>query len=297
MPDLELRQLTYLIAVAETGSITRAAQRLRITQPALSRAVKTLERTVGVPLFLRRPHATELTAAGSVLLGEAYELVGRAGRAVERARDTRTLQVAVAGCDVLTVMATARAAGVPAQIVPFDWKMDLAQLRSGAVDVALLRDCFDRDGLHFVPVSTEPRVMVLSDNHPLAGTAAPTLAEVRDAPIACLRGMSPAERAHWAGADVDTRPWRPGPEVAGVSELITELRLGRSIAFVPASALHDVGDPAAPLPGIVTRPVEGLSPSRLEAAVATTDPAVRDFAYRLSSEVVERDRFPGVPQQ
>ncbi len=275
MPDLEIRQLTYLIAVAETGSITRAAQRLLITQPALSRAVRALERAVGVPLFVRRPHATGLTEAGSVLLAEAYEIVGRTRRAARRARDTQTLRVAAGGCDILAAMAAARGFGVRVEFVPFDWKADLADVRSGAVDMALVRDCFDRDGLLLTPLATEPRVMLLGSQHPLARSAAvPAIAELRDEPIACLRGMSRAERSHWAGADGDERPWRAGAEVAGVSELVIELRLGRSIAFVPESALH-----GASVPGIETRPVAGLSPSRLEAAVAgdVMSPAARDY--------------------
>ncbi|HJX43882.1 MAG TPA: LysR family transcriptional regulator, partial [Geodermatophilus sp.] len=73
--DVHLRELRALVAVAEEQSITRAAQRLFLAQPALSRRLQALERQVGVPLLTRLPRGVALTEAGRALLGPAREAV------------------------------------------------------------------------------------------------------------------------------------------------------------------------------------------------------------------------------
>ncbi|MET8870386.1 LysR family transcriptional regulator [Nonomuraea sp. NPDC004580] len=75
MSDVEIRQLRYFIAVAEERNFTRAAERLLMTQPALSRAIRALEREVGAELLVRSPGDVGLTPAGRVLLAEARALV------------------------------------------------------------------------------------------------------------------------------------------------------------------------------------------------------------------------------
>ncbi|BCJ50112.1 hypothetical protein Asp14428_15870 [Actinoplanes sp. NBRC 14428] len=165
MPDLDPRHLRYLIAVAETGSITRAARRLMMTQPALSRALQALERTVGVPLLVRRSQATGLTEAGSVLLADAYELVERSRAAIERARGAysgaETLTVSAPVCDVLAVSAAGRDfeaghPGVRVHVVPRGWPERPEELGATAADVAILRDCFDRGNLIVDPSRGSP---------------------------------------------------------------------------------------------------------------------------------------------
>ena len=69
--DVELRQLRYLIAVADEGGISHAATSLGMTQPALTRAIATLERSVGVALLDRLPRGSVLTAAGRILADRA----------------------------------------------------------------------------------------------------------------------------------------------------------------------------------------------------------------------------------
>ena len=78
---MELRHLRYFVAVAEAGSITRAAHAVRIAQPSLSRQLRQLEQDVGEPLFDRGGRRARLTPAGEVLLPLARDLVGRADRA------------------------------------------------------------------------------------------------------------------------------------------------------------------------------------------------------------------------
>ena len=85
---MELRQLQLFLAAAEEGSITAAAKRMHLTQPALSRQVKALEEELGVELFTRGAHSVNLTPAGSVLLEEGRKLLERAERVVKQVRAT-----------------------------------------------------------------------------------------------------------------------------------------------------------------------------------------------------------------
>src|SRR4051794_34876815 len=83
--DIDLRQLRYFVAVAEERNFTRAAGRLGMTQPALSRAISALEHSVGVPLLVRDHRDVRPTAAGRVLFDEARDLDDLVRAAVTRA--------------------------------------------------------------------------------------------------------------------------------------------------------------------------------------------------------------------
>jgi len=83
---MELRHLRYFVAVAEEGSFLRAAGRLRVAQPALSKQIRDLEREVGVKLFERLPRGTRLTRAGEQFLGDARAALESAARATATAR-------------------------------------------------------------------------------------------------------------------------------------------------------------------------------------------------------------------
>jgi DNA-binding transcriptional LysR family regulator len=287
VPDLDLRHLRYLIAVAEAGSITGAARRLMITQPALSRAIRALERTVGVPLLVRRSHATGLTVAGSVLLAEAYELVERSRTALERARSTQpgveTLTVTVPACDVVAVAAASRAfeaghPGVRVHLVPREWLSQRDELRAGGADVSFLRDCYDRHDLIVDQLAREPRMVLLPADHPLADREKLTVSDLRDEPITYWEGMSPEEADHWAGTDVDRHPRRHGPLVRTATDVLAAVVLGQAIAFVHGSTLPD-----AELPGLRARPVDGLSASNLEIGMSAhgANPIAEQFVEHV----------------
>jgi len=85
---IELRHLRYIIAVAEEGHITRAAERLGIQQPPLSRQIKAIEREINVQLFRRRPRGVELTDAGAAFLDGARRMLADLDQTLESTRRT-----------------------------------------------------------------------------------------------------------------------------------------------------------------------------------------------------------------
>ena len=85
---MELRHLRYFIAVAEEGHITRAAERLGMQQPPLSRQIKAIEREIDVQLFRRKARGVELTDAGRAFLDDARAMLGHLDHAFDTARRT-----------------------------------------------------------------------------------------------------------------------------------------------------------------------------------------------------------------
>lgn len=83
---MSLRQFEYALAVAEEGSVTAAAERLRVAQPSMSQQIRNLERELGVKLFARTPTGLVPTVAGRAFLREAEVAVKAARRARATAR-------------------------------------------------------------------------------------------------------------------------------------------------------------------------------------------------------------------
>src|SRR6187431_654670 len=80
---MELRHLKYFVAVAEEENVTRAAARLHVSQPGLSRQIRDLEEELGVPLFYHRAKSLNLTPAGRIFLDEAYAVLHRLDEATQ----------------------------------------------------------------------------------------------------------------------------------------------------------------------------------------------------------------------
>jgi DNA-binding transcriptional LysR family regulator len=86
---VSLAQIEYFVAVAEEGHVGRAAQRLRVAQPAVSRQIRKLEDELDAPLFLRTPRGMRLSDAGAVFLRHAREILGGIEAARGAVREAR----------------------------------------------------------------------------------------------------------------------------------------------------------------------------------------------------------------
>jgi DNA-binding transcriptional LysR family regulator len=264
---MDLRRLRYFVTVAEERHVGRAAQRLHMSQPPLSRSVRELEDELGCELFVRGPRGVRLTAAGEVLLEEARALLDRAERAKHRvaqqAGGARTLRIGVLGPGEAVL--SAPAAAVFGRRHP-DAEVGLHQgdladptmgLADGRIDVAVTWTPFDETGLVTRTLRTDRCYVAVADADPLAASDPPTRAELRGRPAVRLpTGADSAWRAYWQ-VDADG----PGPVVRSLDECLHAVLWQRSLALVPALAVRRHA-----VEGIAYRPVRDIAPSRLVLA-------------------------------
>jgi DNA-binding transcriptional LysR family regulator len=184
---IETRELAYFIAVAETCHFGRAAQRLGIAQPPLSRAISRLERRLGVVLLERTSRRVALTVAGEVLLAEGRRALDTIDTAVARARTAARPRLRLAlkpggdGGLLAPILAAYRdePCAVEVELVPCAAGEQTGLLRRGAADAALVQGHQpDLDQLDSEVLLVEPQVVALAGDHPLAGAATLRLADV-----------------------------------------------------------------------------------------------------------------------
>ncbi|MGA4952554.1 LysR family transcriptional regulator [Streptomyces lydicamycinicus] len=257
---METRELRYFVAVAEELHFGRAAQRLGIAQPPLSRAISQLERRLGAALLERSSRAVTLTEAGAVLLREARAALD----AVEAAeRRTRRAALATTGRPGVVLATKAGASSeLLAQLLaayaaePDAVTVDLLlcgigeqerMLRDGRADVALLHLPFDTTaGFDTEELCTEGQVVILPAGHPLAGRA-----QVRTADVTELPDL-PMPR--WPGRD-GSYPDGPGPQARDHAQLFQLIALGRACWIAPESCRTQLREDLAAVPVLDAPPV------------------------------------------
>ena len=293
-PDVDLKHMRYFVAVADEGTFTRAAERLGMTQPALSRAIRTLENAVGTALFVRRPQGAALTEAGRQLCRDARCLVEAAEAALNRAarfgREEPHLRVTARACDVeplhrLVDSYNARCPdGLPARAAIVAVSVQAPEVRAGEADVTLLRSPFDHRGMDSDLLRTDARVAILPESHPLAGREVIHRSELAGEAFPVWPELTPAAMAFWTGTDVDDHDWRPGPVVHDTAQFTGSIRLGQAVGFVARTHL-----PERPADGTVFVPVVGLSGSELRIAWASaaTSPDVARFVRHATEQATE----------
>lgn len=179
---MESRPLRCFVAVAEELNFTRAAEKLGISAPPLSRTIRKLEAELGVTLFERTTHSVALTEAGTVLLEQARIALDALTAAAHRTRRTAEPKLVLAvkadsDGGVLDAV-VARCTAYPVTIRLCGWGEQPGLLRRGEADAALIHAPFDHAGLDFETVAEEPRVAAVAAAHPLAGRGSVTLAEL-----------------------------------------------------------------------------------------------------------------------
>ncbi|WP_405105187.1 LysR family transcriptional regulator [Micromonospora sp. NBC_01405] len=237
---METRELRYFVAVAEELHFGRAAQRLGMTQPPLSRAIQQLERRLDVALLERTSRAVTLTEAGSVLLREgraALDAVDAADRRTRRAARAATgdpglVLVTKAGAttELLSKLLDAYAAEpgtVAVDVLLCGPGEQERLLRDGRADVALLHRPFDSTtGFDTEELRTEGQVVILPAGHPLTARTHLRLADIIELP-----GLPMPYRLHPDGTYVDGS----GPPFRSHEQLYQLIALHRASAVLPDS--------------------------------------------------------------
>ncbi|MFD9725062.1 LysR family transcriptional regulator [Streptomyces sp. NPDC059072] len=273
---MELRTLRYFVAVAEELHFGRAATRLHMSQPPLSRAVKQLEAEVGALLFTRSPTGVTLTPVGTVLLDEARALLDHADRVrarVSAAAGAATLTIGILGDGTDPGVSRLAAAyrrshpGIDIRIRDTDLTDPTCGLRAGLVDVALSRAPFDETALTVRVLRADPVGVVLRADDPLAIREGLRLAELNDRRwFQFPQGTDPVWQSYWNGG----RP-REGPVVRAVQECLQAVLWNGTVGLAPLG--HDLPAELAVVPLI------DMPPSRVVAAwnAGDTNPLVRAF--------------------
>ncbi|CAL9667547.1 LysR family transcriptional regulator [Streptomyces sp. enrichment culture] len=244
MADLDLRKLRYFLAVAEELHYGRAAERLHIAQPVLSRQITVLEKELGVSLFARSRRGTALTEAGTLLVEDARLLLAAATALQRRARvsgrgGVRFTIGFMPGVIVTMVVRRLRErfGDLRVEVVRTSWNDQLEVLHDGRVDASFVRLPVARRGLTLVPLFTEPRVAVLPEDHPLTRRRTVSMADL--ALLDLLQ--SPDAVPEWRDAAAEARPGalsldREGlPIVHTVEEKLEHVAAGGGFVILPES--------------------------------------------------------------
>lgn len=262
------------MAVAEELHFHRAAERLHISQPPLSQQVRALEDELGVKLLERNRRAVSLTAAGSVFLLEAREILERVDTAAEAARSVARGE---AGRLALGFVGSAMHGALPGvlrahrrafprvQLVLTELPTagQLEALLAGRIDAGVLRPPVREAGLAIETIATEPFVVALPEDHLLAGSDEVALAELVAEPFVLLPPRE-APGLHESLAHAMARAGGVPRVVQEAREMQTVVGLvaaGLGVSLVPAS----VGDDAHR--GVAYRPIAGEAPM-VELALA-----------------------------
>lgn len=200
---MDLDDLDAFVAVAEERHFGRAAQRLGIAQPPLSRRIQQLERELGLRLFERDRRHVAITVEGQHLLPEARKALAQVERLASRAAGLRSGEngrlrvgfVASAAAELMPLLVQTHRAAHP----KVEWQLSgctsadqLLALQSGQLDAGLLRAPDTRPGLAILPVRREGLAVVLPSAHPLASAPSLSLRDLKGWPLILPRAEGPA---------------------------------------------------------------------------------------------------------
>ena len=286
--DVDTRLLRYFAAVAAEGNLTRAAERLFVSQPTLTKQIRQLESQLGVRLFTRSRAGMTLTAAGHALAVQVPAVLAGWDKALaetkaEGRREARVLRVGFmssaaneATQQIIAAFARSRP-GWRVDLQQAAWSDATAGLASGDVDVALLRLPFPGQGdVRIEVLLTEPRWVALPAGHPLAARDQIFFRQLWDEPFVAAPAETGCWRDYWlATGERQGHPVRIGVVTDQPDAYLTAIANGDGIALVPESATRYYARP-----GITYRPVTGVSPSQVGVAwppANDANPVVQDF--------------------
>lgn len=256
--DIDAAVLRSFLVVAAEGTVTAAARRLYVSQPALSAQLRRLERAVGVSLFERQPSGMHLTQAGQAFAPYAERALAALEQGLSEAAAANgqgTLRFDVLDDSLQTPRRVVdclrrRLPGIVLELSARGSEEQVRRLRSGQLDLALTGKGAPRPGLHTVPLVDEPLGVALAEGHPLAGQASVLPEQLRSE-----RHYLPAREFAAEWVELVTRLFQDAGFAAEVVPLHTESSSG-PLQVVAAGECVAVSLLSTPVPpGVVMRPL------------------------------------------
>ena len=251
---MEIHQLRYLVAVADEGSFSRAAAKVRVAQPSLSQQIRKLEAEVGQPLFDRLPRSVVLTEAGHCLIDYARQILASIGDA---RRCVDELKGEVAGRVAVGAIPTIAPYVLPGLVVTFqkhypDVILEIVEdvtdnitrrIEAGELDVALASTCRLSSTLRRESVGSEPLLLLVPKAHPLGKKALVEFDDLKSQRFLLLHEM------HCLSQQVnhllESRRLRPEVALAGsqLSTIANMVAASIGISIVPQMMVKHHGTP------------------------------------------------------
>lgn len=263
---MELRQLELLRCIFDEGSLTAAAKRCHLSQPALSQQIRALEDEVGEPLLVRKPRGVEATAAGEMLMEHAVRMLDELTKVKDAFAGRRDLQSGKVSFGIIPTIAPYL---LPRLLAPFRKRLPgidlavseartadlIAKLVAGEIEFAILSDVAEADrkrwSLHLRELFREPLLLAAPANHPLATRKAPpSPSDLKAAELIHLQGgHCLADRTLRA---CKIRDPNPGLRCDQLSTALAMAASGLGVTVVPKLAVAHLEDNA-----VVFRPFAG----------------------------------------
>ena len=253
---MELRHLRYFLAVGEALNFTKAAARLRVAQPALSRQIQDLEDEIGVDLLHRSSRGVTLTAEGKLFLEEVRGLLKHADESIERVRalargeygELHIGYAPVPSTEILPPTLAAFQKAVPrVKVLLHDLSSDelIAGLRNGTLELAIMVEPIGEQtvGIEFEVLRTEGLCVAMSAAQPLARLKSIPLERLADEPLVGLSRKGYPEYYDYLDrifAPIHAKP-RIVVECDSMSSLIAEVEAGRGISLASSTFKLVVG--------------------------------------------------------
>ncbi|WP_052745769.1 LysR substrate-binding domain-containing protein [Allosalinactinospora lopnorensis] len=295
---MELRQLRYFISVADELHFRRAADRLHIAQPALSKQISSLERDLGVRLLERTRREVRLTEAGEIFLEEARQVLAQAEQATERVRgasrgETGVLEIGFIAPAIYEVLPRVfrrycvRYPNVRLALHELNNHVAIQEVLAGRLHAAFVRLPIEDKGLRCDTVLDEPVVLALPDNHRLTEYREVALTDVADEAFVMIpRSQEPALYDYYIALCLNAGFSPKVVHEVDRTQVAIGLVAGRAgLAFVPASATR------MPCPGVVYRHLAEPAPRFRLGAVWSGE----DTSHVLASFIEARPWRDGDP--